>query len=172
MRRASRVVAVAGVSLAAIATGQLAMTGGWEGIRYQPYLDVGGVWTVCRGHTGPDVVPGRRYSPADCDALFWSDMAAKVDVPLARCLRPPRPLAPETVIAVRDWAFNVGGGAACGSTLVRLLNEGRTREACGQLSRWVFVKGVAVRGLKNRRVDGLPGLISERALCLRGLKED
>ena len=47
-------------------------------------------------------------------------------------------------MAVRDWTFNVGGGAACNSTLVRRLNEGRLREACEQLPRWVYVKGFVV----------------------------
>ena len=27
---------------------------GLEGVRYEPYQDVVGVWTVCYGHTGKD----------------------------------------------------------------------------------------------------------------------
>ncbi len=28
---------------------------GLEGVRYNPYQDVVGVWTVCYGHTGKDI---------------------------------------------------------------------------------------------------------------------
>ena len=37
---------------------QRSLVATFEGLRLQPYQDVGGVWTVCYGHTGPDVVPG------------------------------------------------------------------------------------------------------------------
>jgi lysozyme len=79
-------------------------------------------------------------------------------------------LPKEVVIALRDFAFNVGGGAACKSTLVKLLNQNKIRDACNQFSRWVFVKGTFVKGLENRRVNGLFGMISERSMCLAGLK--
>ena len=59
--------------------------------------------------------------------------------------------------------------ACCGA--VRLVRAGDLKDACAQLSRWVFVKGKVVKGLVNRRVNGLPGLISERALCLQGVAE-
>ena len=38
-----------------------------EGREYQPYLDIVGVPTVCDGITGPDVVPGKIYTDADCN---------------------------------------------------------------------------------------------------------
>ncbi|MEQ5186886.1 lysozyme, partial [Providencia alcalifaciens] len=34
----------------------------FEGVRYEPYEDVGGVLTVCYGHTGKDIVTNRIYS--------------------------------------------------------------------------------------------------------------
>ena len=45
-----------------------------EGVRQWAYLDPPGILTVCRGHTGPDVVRGKQYSLVECDALFSADM--------------------------------------------------------------------------------------------------
>jgi lysozyme len=28
------------------------------------------VLTVCDGHTGPDIIAGKRYSDAECDAML------------------------------------------------------------------------------------------------------
>ena len=63
--------------------------------------------------------------------------------------------------AVVSFAFNVGTGNACSSTLVKLLNQRRWADACQQLPRWVYVKGVFNQGLENRRVR-------EMAWCLKG----
>lgn len=51
----------------------IALLGGPEGVggqRSTPYRDVGGVWTVCSGITGPDVAPGHYYSDKECDTLL------------------------------------------------------------------------------------------------------
>jgi lysozyme len=157
------------VAVAALTLWQFTYTLGWEGIRFKPYRDVVGVLTVCIGHTGPDIVPGKTYTKAECQALFDRDMATVVDGPLSACLNPPKPLAPEVVVAVRDFTFNVGGGAACRSSLVRKLNAGDTAAACDEFGRWVKAKGREIWGLKVRRVVGRDGLKSEADLCRSGL---
>ena len=63
--------------------------------------------------------------------------------------------------SVVSFAFNVGTGNACNSTLVKLLNQRRWADACHQLPRWVYVKGVFNQGLDNRRAR-------EMAWCLKG----
>ena len=50
-----------------------------------------------------------------------------------------------------SWAYNVGTGAACRSTLVRKLKAGEYSEACKELLRWNKQKGVVLRGLTIRR---------------------
>ena len=160
---------IAGVALAALTLWQFTYTSGWEGVRFQPYRDVVGVLTVCIGHTGPDIVPGKTYSKAECEALFASDMATVVDGPLSECLHPPKPLAPEVVVTVRDFTFNVGGRAACNPTLVRKLNAGDTAGACEEFGRWTKAAGREIWGLKVRRVVGRDGLQSEADLCRAGL---
>ncbi|MDI9095705.1 glycoside hydrolase family protein, partial [Providencia rettgeri] len=41
----------------------------FEGVRYEPYKDVGGVLTVCYGHTGIDIVPNKTYTKEECDQI-------------------------------------------------------------------------------------------------------
>lgn len=60
--------------------------------------------------------------------------------------------------AYTQLAYNIGSGAFCSSTLVRLLNAGDYAGACAQISRWNRAGGREVRGLTIRRAK-------ERALC-------
>jgi lysozyme len=124
---------------------------------------------VCIGHTGPDIVPGKTYSKAECQALFESDMATVVDGPLSQCLHPPKPLSPEVVVAIRDFTFNVGGAKACNSELMRRINAGDTAGACDQFQRWLKAGGKVIYGLKVRRMIGVPDRLSEADLCRAGL---
>lgn len=167
--RARKVAVLAGVLLVTLDAFQANYTQGWEGVRFVPYRDVAGVLTVCAGHTGADIVPGKVYTKDECAALFQADLERVVDVPLAACLHPPAALAPEVVAAVRDFTFNVGGGAACKSTLVAKLNAGDTAGACEEFKRWVYAGGRVVYGLQVRRYLGDPGRQSEADLCRAGL---
>ena len=83
----------------------------------------------------------------------------RVERALERCVKqqPPQKVYDAAV----SFAFNVGTGNACSSTLVKLLNQRRWADACRQLPRWVYVKGVFNQGLDNRRAR-------EMAWCLKG----
>lgn len=164
-----RVVALAGVLLVTIDAFQAAYTTGWEGMVFVPYRDVAGVLTVCVGHTGSDIVPGKVYTRDECVAMFANDLQRVVDEPLSQCLKPPLTLKPEVVAAVRDFAFNVGGGAACKSTLVKKLNAGDVPGACEEFQRWVYAGGRVIYGLQVRRMIGVPGRLSEADLCRVGI---
>lgn len=164
MSRVKSRYAVGGALLAA----GIAFYSSWEGRRYVAYPDVGGVWTICDGIT-KGVKKGMRATDAECDAMLVKEIVAHEERMLA--CAPELLAAPDkTYIAINSWAYNVGTGAACKSSLIRKVRSGDLRGACNELSRWVFVKGKVIKGLKNRRVDGTPGRISERSLCLSGLK--
>ena len=162
--------ALGAMSAAALA-GAVAFVGRWEGLETEAYRDIVGVWTVCYGETR-GVVPGDRHSAAECDAMLASGIR-EFEARLIACLpergTPARDSYAElpdgAKIAVVSWAYNVGTGAACGSTLARRVREGNLTAACEQLSRWNRAGGRVVRGLTNRRG-------AERALCLTALKED
>lgn len=133
-----------------------------EGLRQWAYLDPPGILTVCYGHTGPDVVKGRKYSLAECNALLTDDMREAIDI-VERCAPglPEKPLA-----AFADATFNLGGRLVCNtssSTAARMLKAGDIPGACRQLPRWnrAVVAGVSIPlpGLTKRRN-------AEMELCL------
>jgi GH24 family phage-related lysozyme (muramidase) len=135
-----------------------------EGLRQIAYFDPPGILTVCRGHTGVDVVKGRKYSLAECDAFMTADMRHAVET-VDRCA--PN-LPPHVLAAFSDAVFNMGPKIACdtkNSTAARLIKAGDIAGACNQLPRWdkASVGGVMVSlpGLTKRRA-------AERDLCLTG----
>lgn len=127
----------------------------WEGVRYEPYRDAVGVLTVCYGHTGADIVPGKRYTKAECDALLQADMAV-ANAAVNRCLTMPK--LPQIEAALTSAAFNLGPQVVCGSTLQRKAQANDWPGACAELDRWNKAGGREMRGLTLRRAD-------ERALC-------
>lgn len=136
-----------------------------EGLRQYAYFDPPGILTVCRGHTGPDVVKGKKYSLADCDKFFDADMKAAIAI-VNGCV----PGLPDEVLAAfGDSVFNMGRKIACDttrSTAARFLKAGRLVEACNELPKWnkASVAGVMVP---------LPGLTTRRerarSICLEGV---
>lgn len=152
----SRVAALVAVALLPT-TG--AFVASWEGTEFEAYYDIVGVPTVCSGITGPAVIPGKTYTRQECRDLLNGELRAHARG-LAGCLTVVAPQP--TMAAWISWTYNVGVGAACGSTLVRLANAGQFEAACRQLPRWNVAGGRVVQGLVNRRA-------AELAWCLRGL---
>ncbi|EII35832.1 endolysin domain protein [Escherichia coli 4.0967] len=70
-----RKAVAAAIGGGAVAIASVLITGpggndGLEGVSYIPYKDIVGVWTVCHGHTGKDIMPGKTYTEAECKALL------------------------------------------------------------------------------------------------------
>ncbi|EHW0705393.1 lysozyme [Salmonella enterica] len=147
-----------GAGAVAIAAAMLGGHDGLEGRRYIPYRDVAGVLTICDGHTGKDIIPGKRYTDAECDALLDKDLKrvkAQVD-PLIKVSIPESERA-----AFYSFAYNVGTGAFARSTLLKKLNAGDHAGACNELKRWTYAGGKQWKGLMTRREI-------EREVCLWG----
>jgi len=120
-----------------------------EGNKTTPYYDVGGIPTVCDGHTGPDVKMGQPWSPAACKAVLERDFI-KHGKGILQCVNVP--LTENQYNAFTLFAFNVGVEAFCtSSTVLKPLNQGRYTEACEGMYKWVYVKGKYIEGLYNRR---------------------
>ncbi|MGO4854938.1 lysozyme [Phaeovulum sp. W22_SRMD_FR3] len=141
-----------------------AAVSGFEGLRLIAYRDPVGIPTFCFGET-EGVRMGDRATPAQCADLLRARLIA-FDAGLARCYpglvqQPDRRRA-----ALVSWAYNVGLGAACGSTLIRLAKAGEIGAACDQLPRWNKATKAGIRvvlpGLTKRRAE-------ERAMCREGL---
>lgn len=142
--------------LLALATGTIMQ---FEGRELRAYQDIVGVWTICDGET-KGVKPGDVATHAECDAMLARNLR-EFEAGLDRCLAAKIP--GKTKVALLSWTYNVGVGAACGSTLVRLANAGKLAEACDQLLRWNRAGGRVVRGLTIRRE-------AEREMCIDGLE--
>ncbi|STE08330.1 phage lysozome [Escherichia coli] len=72
-----RKAVAAAIGGGAIAIASVLITGpsgndGLEGVSYIPYKDIVGVWTVCHGHTGKDIMLGKTYTKAECKALGFA----------------------------------------------------------------------------------------------------
>lgn len=161
-RRGNRKKTTAGAAAGGVLVAAAAFVAPWEGRELNAYRDIVGVWTVCYGHT-VGVRAGDSYTPEECTDMLANDLKEYNDR-LMRCVDDPiENRLPENVeVAITSWAYNVGTGAACSSTLVRKLNAGDFRGACNELPRWNKAGGKVVRGLTRRRE-------AERKLCLENL---
>ncbi|AJJ07822.1 glycoside hydrolase family protein [Yersinia pseudotuberculosis] len=153
-----KILAVSAGGALAIAVALLGGHDGVEGREYIPYRDVAGVMTICDGHTGKDIIPGKKYSDAECDALLQKDLApvqrivdTAVKVQLSKYQK----------AALYSFTYNVGQNAFTKSTLLKKLNTGDIKGACDELRRWIYAGGRPWKGLQNRREI-------ERELCLAG----
>lgn len=144
----------------AIAVALLGGHDGVEGRRYDPYLDVGGVLTVCDGVTGPDVRRNHHYTDGECDALLEKHLKP-VKAVVDRSVKVP--LDNYTRAALYSFAYNVGTSAFQRSSLLRHLNAGNNALACDDLRKWVYVNGQRNRGLVYRREI-------DRQVCMMGIK--
>lgn len=156
MNRLGKGLIAGSVALTALATTYIAQ---FEGRELRAYRDIVGVWTICDGETN-GVKPGYVATPAQCDEMLARNLRT-YEAGLDKCLTYPVP--GKVKVAFLSWTYNVGVGAACGSTLVRKANAGDIVGACNELPKWNRAGGKIVRGLSNRRA-------AERELCLEGAR--
>jgi lysozyme len=116
------------------------------------YLDPVKIPTVCVGHTrtvSKDMV-GQRFTDEQCEALLREDLqvaerAVKRNVTV--------PITQEQYDSLVSFTFNVGATNFQNSTLLKKLNAGDCTGAVKEFGRWIYAKGVKLRGLVNRRAD-------------------
>lgn len=142
----------------------------WEGKRNVAYQDHIGIWTICYGHTGKEVVKGLKASDSQCDLWLRQDLKLAYEI-TERCV--PGEIPRSVRAGFTSFAFNVGPGGKGRKdgmcmlksgkvpTHVRLLNAGDYVAACNSMLKWSNAGGVFSRGVHNRR-------LSEVKLC----KED
>lgn len=181
--------AIAAVVLAAGAGGTLALYPGatpvpddvalavdvlvkpWEGRSLHAYLDTiarPAVWTICDGDT-TNVGPGTLETPAGCDKRLASKIARDYRAKLTACI-PNWSKAPLPWRAMMNsLAWNIGPGAACGSTAARLGRAGHWQESCVAATAFNRAGGRMVVGLARRRGMGDATRIGEGELCASGV---
>lgn len=124
----------------------------------KPYIDKlgkGQPLTVCNGVTGPEVVAGRYYTPADCKRLelpkhLAAEKAAK------RLFTRWGSYNIWVRASIIDMIYNLGESTVAASTLRTQANAGADFAVwCPQMQRFVYG---TVGGKKTR----LPGLVARR----------
>ena len=138
-----------------------------EGRELVPYKDIGGVSTYCAGITNPPPIKGHTYTKEEC-VVIESAVEAKHAEEFMACA--PSNMTDGQKVAGVVFAYNVGTSAACSSSFVRLLKQGKPKEACEALLKWkyVTVKGKLIDcSIRNNNCYGVYARrLTERNFCL------
>ncbi|MDQ0728439.1 lysozyme [Microbacterium sp. W4I20] len=126
---------------------------GWEGFRARLYNDALGHCTIGFGHLVHRGGCSGAEPPGFKDGITRAEGIALLRADSQIAVRAVNagvhvPLTQHKFDALVSFTFNVGTGAFQGSTLLRVVNEGRHADVPAQLSRWT-----------NK---GLPGLVNRR----------
>jgi lysozyme len=146
------------LTAAGAALGLIAASEGWINVGYH---DPVGIPTACAGHTGPEVVVGKRYTDTECAEMLAQD-AVSHGLDIAKCL--PDELPTNVRAAFTSYAFNIGATKFCRSSVAGFARAGDLARACAEFSnpKLATAKGKTLRGLVIRRAN-------ERKLCESGL---
>jgi GH24 family phage-related lysozyme (muramidase) len=127
----------------------------FEGIRLEAYLDAVNVPTIGYGHT-KDVFLGMTITQAKAEELLRQDIA-EFEIAVEDAVQVK--INDNQFSALVSFCFNLGAGSLLQSTLLRLLNAEKLREASLEFPRWNQAGGQELLGLTRRRM-------AERALFL------
>lgn len=116
-----------------------------EGEKLEAYQDSGGVWTIGCGHT-KGVKKGDVITKAQSADFLKADVQV-AENSVQRLVKAP--LTQGQYDALVDFEFNTGGLGK--STLLKLLNMGKYKEAALEFSKWVYDNGKVQPGLVTRR---------------------
>lgn len=150
---------IAGISAAAIAIAA-PFVATFEGEKLDPYLDVGGVLTVCYGETHG--VENRRHTHEECKAML-ADSLASHGRDIGACM--PAGLPDHVQAAMLSFGYNVGAKNFCQSTMSRKLLAGDVPGACAELDRWVYVAGKDCRIASSNCRGIVERRKAERRIC-------
>lgn len=128
--------------------------GTFEGLRTAAYRDPVGIPTICFGET-KGVKMGQTKTVDECKDLL-ADRLLEFSKGVESCVTAP--MSESRKAALVSFAYNVGTGAFCRSTLVKRINAGDP-DACDELRKWTTAKGITLPGLVKRREE-------ERKMCL------
>lgn len=148
--------AVLGVTL--VSAGGLTFIQSKEGLFYTAYADPatgGDPWTICWGHTGPEVVKGLTVKRSQCDTWYRQDIR-KAEMVVQKHVT--FPLRQGQYDALVSFAFNTGPNKLPKSTLLRLTNQGKWLASCDEYPKWKYANKKVLRGLVTRRYE-------ERGMC-------
>ncbi len=145
-----------------ISAAMVEMMHSFEGCRLEAYPDPGSSnghpWTIGFGATGAGIGPGVKWTQAQCDARFLSDLA-KFEDGVTRLIG-SAPTSQAQFDSLVSLAYNIGldedadtiAEGLGDSTLLRKHKAGDFEGAAKAFVSWVFNDGREMRGLKKRRL--------------------
>ena len=120
----------------------------FEGCRLTAYRCPANVLTIGYGHTGADVTAGLKITQEQAEKLLKSDLLVHCNN-VSKAVKVP--LTQNQFDALVSFEFNVGYGAFVSSTLLKLLNQKKYKEAAAQFDRWIYANRKVLAGLVRRR---------------------
>ncbi|HEJ9146323.1 TPA: lysozyme [Serratia marcescens] len=123
---------------------------GFEQLRLKAYPDPGTggkPWTIGWGHT-KGVKQGDRITQEQAEAFFSEDLAV-FELTVNGAIK--RPMTQNQFDAMVSLAFNIGGPAFAGSTLVKKFNAGDSHGSADEFPKWRNSAGKVMPGLVKRR---------------------
>ena len=127
----------------------------FEGVRYRPYRDVAGLWTIGVGHlieNGkqlPDAY-NKTFTSEEVDALLRKDLL-RFEIGLSRLL-PKLSFRQNEYDALISFSFNLGLGTLQRSTLRQSLLRGNKKQASEAFLKYCYAGGKIIKGLQTRRI--------------------
>lgn len=126
----------------------------FEGVRYKPYRDIAGLWTIGVGHLikGGKQLPdayNKTFTSEEVDELLKHDLL-RFEIGLSRLL-PKLSFQQHEYDALISFSFNLGLGTLQRSTLRQSLLRNDKLQASKEFMKYVYAGGKTVQGLINRR---------------------
>lgn len=129
----------------------------YEGLSTKAYYCPAGVLTIGYGHTGS--LNGKRLSPDDiitpdfAETLLAQDLVSTENA-LTHALDADNiSLTQNQFDALISFAYNLGIHALVTSTMWKLLANGDFTGAAKQFDRWIYSRGIKLKGLITRRAE-------------------
>lgn len=120
----------------------------FEGCRLKAYSDLGGIWTIGYGATGPSIKANTIWTQEQAE----TDLLCRIEI-FGRIIsyHVKVSLTQNQFDALISLTYNIGAEAFRKSTLMRFLNEKNYLAAADEFPKWNKVKGRIVEGLTLRR---------------------
>lgn len=118
----------------------------FEGTILRGYKDPIGIVTACTGHTRTAVL-GKPYTKEECAKILDADLVEHAEGVL-KCT-PVLATHRNELAASVSFAFNVGTGAYCNSTMAKKFNAGDFMGACEELYKWTCASVAPGKGDKE-----------------------
>lgn len=150
--------AVAGAAAGAMLLIATPFVSDFEGLRTKAYRDAVGIPTICYGET-EGVKMGDTQTVESCGIMLKARLEM-FGIAVDYIIEPP--MSPSTHAAFTSLTYNIGIGAFQKSSVAKLYNAGKKREACDFMLKYNRAGGKVLAGLTRRRE-------AERKLCLSGL---